>query len=106
MSTIQTKKKKPTRADLQRKLKEMEAQLASTYHFASATLDNAAYPKLIASAVIVELTALGGRQLINPVAIRGGLSQETIDCLRKDIARSWDEATEFKPVRESKGVKP
>lgn len=91
------KKKGPTKAELTRKLKEMEAQLASSYHFASATLEKAG--NLAASAVVVELTALGGRQLINPVAIRGGLSPETIAALRKDIARSWDELTEFKPVR-------
>jgi len=93
------KKKGPTKAALARKAKELEAQLASTYHFASATLDKATHPKLAASAVILELTALGGRELINPVAIRGGLSPETIEALRKDIARSYDEATEFKPVR-------
>ena len=91
------KKKGPTKAELARKLKETEAQLACSYHFASATLERAG--NLAASAVVVELTALGGRQLITPVAIRGGLSAETIAALRKDIARSWDESTEFKPVR-------
>ncbi|WOF44332.1 hypothetical protein KNJ79_05215 [Sphingopyxis indica] len=91
------KSKGPTKAELTRKLKEMEAQLASSYHFASATLEKAG--NLAASAVVVELTALGGRQLINPVAIRGGLSPETITALRKDIARSWDETTELKPIR-------
>lgn len=93
------KKKGPTKADLRRKCKELEAHLTSTYHFASATLDKAG--NLVGSAVIVELTALGGRQLINPVAIRGGLSQDTLDALRRDIARSYDEAVEFKPVTKS-----
>lgn len=96
------KKKGPTKAELARKVKELEAQLASSYHFASATLDKAESPALMASAVIVELTALGGRELIHPVAIRGGLSPETIAALRKDIARSYDEAVEFKPVMRGK----
>lgn len=92
------KRKGPSKADLARKVKELEAQLAHTYHFASASLDKAGSPALLASAVIVELTALGGRELITPVAIRGGLSPETIKGLREDIARSYAEAIEFKPV--------
>lgn len=94
-----TKKKRgPTKAELIRKNMELEAQLASTYHFASQGLGQAEYPKMLASAVIVTITALGGRKLMCPVAIRGGLSPETIACLRKDIQRSYDEAVEFKPV--------
>jgi len=94
---IEKKKKGPTKADLARKLKEMEAQLASTYHFASVTLDNAG-DRGQGGAVIVTLTALGGKELIVPVAIKNGLSAETIAALRKDIARSYAEAVEFKPV--------
>src|SRR5690554_1290381 len=94
------KPKPQTKADLRRKVKELEAQLASSYHFASATLDKAG--GLLGSAVVVELTALGGLKLIPPIAIRSGLSPDTIAALRKDIARSYDEAVEFKPVREKK----
>lgn len=94
---MEKKKKGPTKAVLARKVKELEAQLASTYHFASAALEKAS--NLKGSAVILELNALGGVQLINPVTIRGGLSPETIEALRKDIARSYDEAVEFMPVR-------
>lgn len=89
-----TKKAKPTRADLARKVRELEAQLASTYHFANVTLDKALHGA--GSALIVELTWLGGRQAIVPVAIHGGLSQETVDALRADIKRSYASATELK----------
>ena len=89
--------KQRTRAELARKVKELEAQLTHRYHFASATLAKAG--GLAGSAVILELTALGGREVIPPVAIRGGLSSETIAAIRADIARSYDESIEFKPVK-------
>lgn len=88
--------KRETKADLARRVVELEAQLASSYHFASATLDKAG-DCLMASAVIVRLTALGGREIINPIAIRDGLSRETIEALRRDIGRSFELATAFKP---------
>lgn len=99
---IVKKKKGPTKADLARKVMEMEAQLASTYHFASATLHKAQLPALTASAVIVRMHSLGGTELMCPIAIRGGLSPETIECLRKDIERSYNEAIEFKPIMKGK----
>lgn len=98
----QDKKKGASKGDLARKVKELEAQLASSYHFASATLGDAECPKLLASAAIIQITALGGKELMRPVAIRGGLSPETTECLRRDIARSYEEAIEFKPVMKGK----
>lgn len=91
-----SKKKTETRADLQRKVRELEGQLASTYHFASATLDKAG-AAMMASGVLVQLHALGGRELICPVVIRNGLSDDTIAALRRDMVRSYNEAIEFKP---------
>lgn len=101
------KPKKLTRAELVRKLKEMEAQHASTYHFASFGLPKAG-DNLMASAVILELTALGGREIIPPVAIVNGLSKETIEAIQKDISRSWKWKTEMKPkgVSEEQLAKP
>lgn len=96
-----TKKKAPTRADLQRKVIELEAQLACTYHFASATLDKAG-DALTASGCLVRLHALGGRELIPPVLIRDGLSAETIAALRADIVRSYAGAVALRP----KGATP
>lgn len=95
-----TKVKKPkmTKADFQRKVAETEAQLASTYHFADVQVLKAGQEHLMASAVVLRLTALGGREIIPPVAIKDGLSSETINAIRADLRRSYDLATMFKPV--------
>lgn len=89
------KKAKPSRADLARKVRELEAQLASAYHFADARLDR--FGNLVGSAAILEITTLGGRETIGPVAIRDGLSPETIQALRAEFAKSYATAIEFKP---------
>lgn len=95
--------KKPSKAKaeaavLRRKVAELEAQLSSSYHFASVTLNDAA-DKMQGGAVILRLTALGGRELIVPVAIKNGLSAESVAALRADIARSYDHAIELAPKR-------
>lgn len=92
-----TKKTKgPTKADLARKVMELTAQLASTYHFADAALHKAGSP-LVGSGVLLQMNALGGRELISPVVIKDGLSPETIAAIRKDIQRSYELAVMFKP---------
>ena len=90
------KAKGPSKSDLQRKVIELTGQLASTYHFADANLYKAGQD-LFGSGVLLQLHALGGRELIAPVVIRDGLSPETIAALRKDIQRSYELATMFKP---------
>lgn len=89
---------KPSRETLERKVIELTAQLASSYHFASATLPKA--KDLMGSGVLVQLTALGGKELINPVVIQNGLSEATIEALMNDIRRSYNYATELKPKGE------
>lgn len=90
--------KKPlTKADLQRKVKELEAQLAHQYHFTTRTIDKAGMQHCLGSAVILELTFLGGAKVIEPVAIKDGLSAETIAALKADLKRSYDLTVEFKP---------
>lgn len=90
------KKRAPTRADLLRKIEELEAQQAGILHFADVRLDKAG-DCLTGSAVIVRLHTLGGSEITPTFAIRDGLSPETIAALRKDIVRSWKLATLFKP---------
>lgn len=89
--------KKPSRLELERKVRELEAQLAHQYHFASRTIDKAGIKSLTGSGVIISLVTLGGREIIEPVCIRDGLSPETIAALKADFARSYDIATMFKP---------
>lgn len=86
-----------TRADLQREVKELKAQLVHQYHFASATIAKADIDHLMGSGVLLELSALGGRAIIEPVVIRDGLSADTIAALQRDLARSYQRAIEFKP---------
>jgi hypothetical protein len=90
--------KKPiTKADLQRKVKELEAQLVHQYHFATAEIGKASIQKTFGSAVILELTFLGGRKVCEPVAIKDGLSDETIAAIKADLKRSYERTVEFKP---------
>lgn len=93
---MNAKKKTKTRADLQREVMELKAQLAAMYHFASAELHKAG-KGLMGSGALLRLHALGGRELIVPVVIRDGLSDETIAALQRDIARSYASAVELKP---------
>jgi len=95
------KAKGPSKSDLERKVVELTGQLASTYHYADANLDKAG-PELTGSGVLLQLHALGGRELIEPVVIQDGLSPETIAALRKDIERSYELATMLKPKGVSK----
>lgn len=89
------KSKGPSKEDLRWRVIELTAQLASTYHFADATLNKAG--GLMGSGALLQLTALGGRELIPPVVILDGLSPATIAAIRADIVRSWQQATTFKP---------
>ena len=95
---MKTKKKpKITRADLERKIVELNAQLAHVYHFVDAELHRAGSDALTASGVVVTLTALGGRKITEPFVVKNGLSDETIKALRRDIRRSYEDAVVFKP---------
>lgn len=83
-------------ADLNRKLFEAKAQYASA---AGAAFDN--LPKAAdyhASGVIIQITAIGGKEVIAPVMIRDGLSQGAIKALQDDICRSFELATLVNPA--------
>ena len=91
-----TKPPKKTRAQLQRQVLELTGQLVSSYHFAADALSKAGTDKLMGSGVLLQLTVLGGREIVSPVVIRDGLSAATIDAIRGDLARSYEQAVEFK----------
>lgn len=91
-----TKPKKPTYQDLARQNLELKGQLAHAYASAYREISKAG-DVLTASGVLLQLTALGGREIIIPVVIRDGLSTETIAAIRKDLARSYELATISKP---------
>jgi hypothetical protein len=81
--------KKPTYKDLERKVKELEAQSATNLKAALRDLCKADN-RLMASACIIQIEALGGREIVAPFAIRDGLSAETIAAIKLDIYRSME----------------
>ena len=91
------KPKKPTHKELERQVLELKAQLAFSYAFASSDIEKAGADHMMASGVLLQLTALGGPEIIKPVVIRDGLSDETIEALKKDLVRSYELATVHKP---------
>jgi hypothetical protein len=99
---IQKQTKVQRIAELERKLWEAEASQIHVYHFAAGSVDKASTKHLMASGVVITLTALGGREIFKPVLIRDGLSDETIAALKADFVRSYELATILRP----KGAKP
>ena len=84
-------------AELQRKLKESEAQQVYRHHFAHGAIDRTSIDRLMGSGVILSMTFLGGKEVFEPVMIRNGLSKETIEAIKADLVRSFEYATELKP---------
>lgn len=91
------KKVKQTKAQLRRKVLELESQLAHAYHFASATIDKAG-PNLMGSGVVLQLSYLGGANVFSPVCIKDGLSLDTIAALKSDLVRSFELTTMYRPA--------
>lgn len=83
-------------AAAQRRVAELKAQLAGTLGAAFDAVPKAA--ECHGSAVILTLTALGGREIIPPVAIRDGLSQKTVTAIQDDLRRSFELATLVSPA--------
>lgn len=90
------KPRKPTYADLERKVIELEAQMASTCAYAAKEIEKAG-DTLTGSAAILTVTGLGGRVIVRPVAIRDGFSPAAIAAIKADIMRSYELATLVKP---------
>lgn len=82
--------------DANRRVFELRAQLASAAGNAFDALPKAS--DFHASAVILHITALGGREVVAPVAIRDGLSQKAVEALQEDLRRSFELATMVSPA--------
>ena len=82
-------------AELEKKLFVSEASQVHNHHFADMSLGKAA--NCMGSGVILTITKLDGRNLVDPVLIRNGLSDASVAALRADLARSFQYATELKP---------
>lgn len=79
--------KRKSYKDLERENMELRAQMPHASVAACRDLEKAG-AVLMASAAIITITALGGRVIVGPVAIRDGLSSASITALRGDISRS------------------
>jgi hypothetical protein len=90
MTKQTTKPAKKTRAQLARQVLELTAQLAHVYQFANTEIHRASQKHMMASGVLLQLTAIGGKEIINPVMIKDGLSDETIAAIKADLKRSYD----------------
>ncbi len=97
MNTKTSKPAKKTRAQLERQILELSAQLSHVYTFATSTIDKASTAHLMASGVLLQLTGIGGKEIINPVMIKDGLSPETIAAIKADLKRSYDLSVMFAP---------
>lgn len=85
-------------AAAEQKAREYLAGQVHQYHFADAAIGACGGDKWAASGVILTIDGLGGKRLVEPVLIRGGLSKETVDAIRADLRRSYKDAVAFKPV--------
>ena len=83
-------------AALERRLFEARAQYAATLGAAFDAIQKA--ENLMGSGVILQLTALGGKDIIPPVMIRDGLSREATKALQSDLSRSFQLATLVNPL--------
>lgn len=83
-------------AELERKLFEMKSQQASVLATAFDSIQKSA--EFMGSGVILQLTALGGKELIPAVMIRDGLSHKTIAAIQDDLCRSFELATMANPA--------
>jgi len=93
MNTKTKESKAATIAKQQRKILELESQLVHRYHSAVSEIDDCSTDKLMASGVLLQLTGVGGKEFINPVMIKDGLSKETIQAIKNDLKRSYELAT-------------
>ena len=85
-----TKPVKKTRAQLQRQIDELTAMLAVVHKSALLGIKKATTDTRMGSGVMVQLTAVGGAEIISPVMVRDGLSPETVAALAADIKRSLE----------------
>lgn len=78
---------KQTVQQLKRKILELESQTILNLNHAAKNISKAGEP-LFASACIVQISALGGREILPAFCIYDGLSPDTIEAIKQDIIRT------------------
>jgi hypothetical protein len=94
------KNRKITRKQLENKLFLSQARQLHVLHFASLDIGKCSVDHLAGSEVILQLTFndINATEVIPPTSIIGGLSQNTIECIKADMLRSYNEQNIFKPT--------
>lgn len=80
-----------------RQIEELKAQMLHSHFFSIDSLNAFSKSKMKGSAAIITIKSLGGGNTLGPVAIADGLSRETIDCIHRDIYRSYKMKLELSP---------
>lgn len=88
---------KPTREQLEMRLREAMAFQVHRLHFASEAIAKCGTDRLAGSGLVMQLTYIGGKEVCEPVGISGGLSPETIAAIQRDLRRSYEHVIEFAP---------
>ena len=83
--------------ELENKLRSAEAYQVHRLHFASYALDKISTDKMGGSGVIISITTLNGKPIVDPTVVSGGLSLETIAALQADMRRSFEKRMELQP---------
>lgn len=78
-------------AILERKNMELEAQLPHVYPNADRDLKKASRQTMMASGLLIQIHALGGREICRPFVLRDGLSDATIEALRDELKYSHEQ---------------
>ena len=82
---------------LEHELNSIKAQLVHNYHLSYYSIEKAGEDYQKGSAVILSLTNIAGKNIIEPTAIKDGLLPTTIKALKQEFVKSYTLATVFKP---------
>lgn len=91
--TEQEKNKK-----LELTIKALKAQMVHNNHFSFIDIDKASERNILGSAVIISITDLEGSNIIEPTAIKDGLTDRTIKALKLEFIKNYKLQTMLKPT--------
>lgn len=77
--------KAKTKAVLEMEIKSLKSQLHCSLYAAHRELEKVSTKRMMASGVIVTITSLNGKELVQPFMCADGLEVETIEALQRQI---------------------
>ena len=91
--------KRLTYKQIQRQLLESEANQPYTLRRAHESVDKTSIDRLTGSGIVLHITGLGGADIVEPVMIGDGLSNETIAAIKADLKRCSDLKTSLFAIK-------